>query len=1051
MKPVVILSPLTILFLFAFALFSSAVFAFQPTLHTINFGGSVGNHYSPSNLVVEVGDTIVWKGDFSALNMVSTSVPAGAQSISVNSGQSFTYIVEVAGTYYTQNNIWASLGMRDTIAAVYKPHGSVTNEGREFYLGALYPTYNNVAPTTLLRNFATYALITTFYDNVINYSYYDASGMELPATKRVMTAHTLLQIPLDISSMRADSFPEQPIYKAVHITSKYPIAVQWLSRGANSGGSYLALPTIGVGKNYVVASYNDDAGNGALYNRNGLPKNYDVAGGDFMIIATENTTTVNIIPAATTSTGKFKGAPFSTGLSKGQCYFVRTDGLSADHDISGSIITANKPIIVLSGHEDAYIGDVAGSSTEARDFMIEQLLPVEYWDVQGYIGIPFVTSSGTAGGGVGDGYRTYTFDNTQAKIQADVVGIAGGYDMSTNRLGYAEHYDITSPVDIYSTNSQKIAVMQYDERSQPTKSPYPAPSMMTIIPHSRWRTAYNFSEFDPSGIAGVNPNQFIGIISDSLTQIRVSANGSAESNLPGNGITSAGTTYSSISKIFTSAKGSRYNIASSSYYLHSDYPFMVYTYGMSTLNLNLGFGGNYDFDYEYAAPAGTQLNTGVPPSFKVDVTTLPNCEGWNVCVTDTSNTNPGLKAVMLVDDTAGVYFQRPGTKFSNVSFDSSSSDFISGELHLDPDLHPGTQQYCFHININNRLAEAVAPVGLIDRNNNGLLIRLFRSAPTVALSTSPNASPKPDSIFFPQQKVGDQICTTFVVKNTAPVGGSPLLFTSAQLSHVSQVFSIQSVTPTLPAQIDPQNSLTVQLCYTSKDSLKHLDTLVISNDCFDIPISLEAHSATGLIAADDITNYPAIDTGTQNCKTLFIRNIGSAPYNLIASPRLTNTKDFSIDPAFLASLPKPIPPGGKLSVSVCFHPVLPGSYDDTIYWATDIDAAFANSGKNYSVLEGTGLKVDVGVVRTGDGSTNALSIHPNPASGNSAFVSFSLPTKAKATLAIFDVLGRELSHMNFSSGTSDFELPIGFLKQGLYYVRLTSDDVVLTRKLEIVK
>jgi hypothetical protein len=404
---------------------------------------------------------------------------------------------------------------------------------------------------------------------------------------------------------------------------------------------------------------------------------------------------------------------------------------------------------------------------------------------------------------------------------------------------------------------------------------------------------------------------------------------------------------------------------------------------------------------------------------------------------------------MLVDDPAGVYFQRPGTKFSNVSFDSSSSDFFAGELHPDPLLKPGPQ-YCFHVNIDNRLAEATAPIGIIDRNGNGLLIRLFRSAPTVKLSTSPNPSAKPDSIFFPQQKVGVQICTTFVVKNTAPAGGSPLAFSGANLAHVSQVFSIQSTTPTLPAQINAQDSLVIQLCYTSKDSLNHQDTLFIHNDCFDIPISLQAHSSTGLITAEDIA-FPDIDTGTKNCKTLLIRNIGSAAYTLLPTLKLTNSTDFTIDPAFLATLPKVMPVQGKVSVLVCFNPKLPGSHSDTIYWATDIDAAFANSGKNYSVLTGTGLKVDVGAVRSGDAGANSLSVRPNPATGSSAFVSFALPSKTKATLAIFDVLGRELSHMNFSSGASQFELPIGSLKPGLYYVRLTSDDIVLTQKLEVVR
>ncbi|MEP7235616.1 MAG: hypothetical protein ABI778_09995, partial [Ignavibacteriota bacterium] len=519
--------------------------AVAPTKFNIYFGGALGHNYSSnqasvvpvSNLTVEVGDTIIWTGDFSSDPLHFTSVPAGAQAAGpITSGTSFLYVIEAAGTYSYQNDTYAQLGMKGAITAVFKSHGSITNEGREFYLGMLYPSYMHIASSTLFRELAFYAIITSYYDNVINYSYFDANGTELPPTKKIMGAKERFQFNLSQPAMRLDSFPEQPIYRAMHITSKYPISVQYLSRAANSGGSYLSLPVMGLGKKYVVSSYNDDAGNGALVNRTGLPKTAEPAGGCFIVIATENTTNVNITPNAKTSTGKSKGVPFSVGLSKGQCYFVRSDGNNADNDISGSVVESNKPIVVIAGHEDAYIGDVSGSSTEGRDLMIEQMLPVEFWDSVGYIGMPMVSSTGTASGGVGDGYRVYTYDPGQAKVQADIGNIAGGYDLSVSKFGVAEHYDIIDKADIYSTNGHKISVMQYDERTQPNKPPLSAPAMTTIIPHSRWRTAYNFSEFDPGGISGVNASQYVGIISDSsLNGIKISINGAAEQTIPTTG------------------------------------------------------------------------------------------------------------------------------------------------------------------------------------------------------------------------------------------------------------------------------------------------------------------------------------------------------------------------------------------------------------------------------------------------------------------------------------------------------------------------------------
>ncbi|MEP7236022.1 MAG: T9SS type A sorting domain-containing protein, partial [Ignavibacteriota bacterium] len=540
-------------------------------------------------------------------------------------------------------------------------------------------------------------------------------------------------------------------------------------------------------------------------------------------------------------------------------------------------------------------------------------------------------------------------------------------------------------------------------------------------------------------------SQYVGIISDSMNAIRISVNGAAEQTIPTTGFISK-LSFSNLSKMFNS-KGTQFDVASNTYYLHSDIPFICYTYGMSTTSLNLGFGGTYTFAFEYAAPAGMQLNTGVPPDFQVTVTTLPSCGGWHVCVKDNSPTNAGIKAVSLVDDPDGVYYKRPGTKFKNVSFDASSPDLYAGELHPDPEINPGAQ-YCFDVKIDNRLAEAVAPLGIVDRNGNGLLYRLFRSAPTVNLATSPVASTKPDSIFFPQQKVGVEICTTFVVKNTAPSGGSPLAFLGVKLAHADASFTIKSITPSLPAQINAQQDLTIELCYTAKDSLRHFDSLIISNDCFDIPISLDAHSSTGLITADDIA-FGDLDTGKTVCKNVTIKNIGSAPYTLLASPTLSDNVNFNIDPTFLASLPIVLKAGEKRTVSVCFHPKAVGSDSAGIVWLTDIDASFANAGKKYSSLTGTGLEVITGGVRSSDDAGNTLTVRPNPASGSSVSISFNLPTKGKATLAVFDVLGREITHFNFNRGTDVFELPIGPFKQGMYYVRLTSDNVILTQKLEV--
>jgi plastocyanin len=85
--------------------------------HVIEFGGALGNRYSPSGLQVAIGDVITWNGDFSAHPLSSVSVPAGAATFSNSSGTTFSYTVAVAGNYGYRCNFHFSEGMVGGFAA----------------------------------------------------------------------------------------------------------------------------------------------------------------------------------------------------------------------------------------------------------------------------------------------------------------------------------------------------------------------------------------------------------------------------------------------------------------------------------------------------------------------------------------------------------------------------------------------------------------------------------------------------------------------------------------------------------------------------------------------------------------------------------------------------------------------------------------------------------------------------------------------------------------------------------------------------------------------
>jgi plastocyanin len=1034
--------------LLAFFVFNIFLFLFSSlpcqafTAHTIKFGGTQGYSYMPNALNVFVGDTVKWVGDFSTYALESTTIPLSAIPFGpINVGDTFSYVVKIQGEYGFQCPRYAGIGMKSSFIAL-KPLYGLTNEGTEFYLAALTPSYNWVAAPFFLKDFKVSAFISTYYDNDIYVTYYDNSGIENSLKKYHINSKNSFQLPLDFKTMQLDTASDIPAYKACHIKSKYPISIQYVSIGACAGGSYLALPVLGLGKSYVAACYNDNPGNGAILasgSNSLIPTTKDYAGGTFVIIATENETNVKITPSTTTVTGhpgSNTGSPhpYTISLSKAQCYLVRSNGRNEDNDLSGSLIEATKPIAVISGNENAIMGGADPYYTEPRDFMIEQMTPVEYWDTGGYVSVPLFESSPPGNEGTGDTYRIYAFDNSTAQVHLDVQGIPGGLDYSTRRLvSPAERSGVAGPVEAYSTNGKKFALMQYDQRSQPDAIPAPAPSMVTVVPKSRWKRSYSFMNYidKESSDLKAHHSLFINVIASNLSSIFLYVNQSDPKSL--SSLTKVGG-YNNITSDLL--KGGLYIIPEGAfnnpnYFFKSDDPFMVYTYSMRDVARQENYGDISDPGHaelnimnEYASPAGMQLNTGVIPSFVV--VTQTTCSGWHICIRDTGVNDPGVKAAILIDDPDGVYWSTPA-KYSNVSFDETSSDYADGELH--PHFH-SSGSYCFDVNFTSPLASASAPLAIVDNLGNAIILRLDRVAPAVKLSTSPITSGKADSIVFPVKKIGEQICTTFVLKNTAAKGGTAINVNSAALTNADTTYRT-STAISLPHSIAAGDSITMQVCYTPIDSSRHQDSLLLKTDCFNLTISLDAHGSTGLISAGDL-DFKSITAGDTLCKNVLIKNVGSAPFS-VTSYLLSDTTNYTVSGSFPALLA----PNASIMVNICFHPKSEGSYSAGIDWNSDLESAFKHSVKDHTSLMGQATpKQSV----KENAENTSFSIHPNPANGNSIVVTFGngglrvRPTERETSLKMYDVLGREVYHQTIAADQEKLIIPIGSLPEGTYYI-----------------
>ena len=122
-------------------LFVSSLLLMRAAEVNIGFGAGFGNAYSPASVTVNVGDSILWEGDFSSHPLASLTIPVGAASFSQSSGGSFWYAVTTPGVYNYKCTVHAGMTGTFTANAVSTNISNINN-------------YSNfkIFPTTVQNN-----------------------------------------------------------------------------------------------------------------------------------------------------------------------------------------------------------------------------------------------------------------------------------------------------------------------------------------------------------------------------------------------------------------------------------------------------------------------------------------------------------------------------------------------------------------------------------------------------------------------------------------------------------------------------------------------------------------------------------------------------------------------------------------------------------------------------------------------------------------------------------------------------------------------------------
>ena len=137
------------------------------------------------------------------------------------------------------------------------------------------------------------------------------------------------------------------------VSSDRPISVHAVHYRLFFSDGTLVLPTPELSTRYRVAAVPDDMAFGPS---------------EFVVVATEDFTIVDVTPSVLTLGQKRRGEPFSILLHRGQTYQVQSVG-----DLSGTLIEASSPVAVFGGGRESVVECSASSHSW------DQLLPVDRW------------------------------------------------------------------------------------------------------------------------------------------------------------------------------------------------------------------------------------------------------------------------------------------------------------------------------------------------------------------------------------------------------------------------------------------------------------------------------------------------------------------------------------------------------------------------------------------------------------------------------------------------------------------------------------------------
>lgn len=228
----------------------------------------------------------------------------------------------------------------------------------------------------------------------------------------------------------------------IKITSTSPITAYYEVKSVGNPDIFTLKGKNSIGTRFIIPSQNTYSNSNNFNGSNGTDK-----WNSFVIVATQNNTSVTITPSKSLQGGHTAGVPFTITLNAGQTYTATASSQSAADHLIGSLVSSNKPIAVTSSDDS-----VEQTTNSGPDLVGDQIIPntvygKEYIIVRGY----FTDSQNTGGNPKDVAYIIADSNNTAITINGNIVATINSRDFYTYNFGNEEAIYVTSnkPIEVF--------------------------------------------------------------------------------------------------------------------------------------------------------------------------------------------------------------------------------------------------------------------------------------------------------------------------------------------------------------------------------------------------------------------------------------------------------------------------------------------------------------------------------------------------------------------------------------------------------------------------